>query len=298
MRRSATILGRASPAIAQFIAVLRLSLAILIALTLSIDRSKADGVLLGPSLASAYPQTQLHYAANGNFSGSGVYLPGADGFNLADVGSVGVLKTLPVGVKALVYLGLCGGTTSHFINTVKPFIGRRKLFAFYLMDEPDPSTCHAANLKAEADWIHANAPGVETFIVLMNMSSDTKPSYLNTYNTANTHIDLFGLDPYPCKTEFAGCNYNVIPAAVAAAEAWGITASQIVPVYQAFGGGGYSAWLLPTGAEETQALAAWSSAVPAAVFDYVYSWGVQSSDQALSTSPGLQAIFLKKNEGL
>ncbi|HVH74582.1 MAG TPA: hypothetical protein VM755_06665 [Stellaceae bacterium] len=298
MGDSAKPLFRPTFAIGKIMAGLRLFLAISFALALSIDRSNADGVLLGPSLSGAYPQTSLHYAANGNISSSGVYLPGADGFNLADVSSVGALKSLPRGVKGLVYLGLCGGATSHFIKTVKQFIGRLRLFGFYLMDEPDPSTCQAGNLKAEADWIHANAPGVETFIVLMNMSSATNPSYANTYNSANTDIDLFGLDPYPCQQQFGGCNYKVIPAAVAAAEASGIAASQIVPVYQAFGGGGYSAWLMPTGAEETQLLATWSSVVPAAVFDYAYSWGVQNSDQALSTSPDLQAVFLQKNEGL
>ena len=44
------------------------------------------------------PTTALHYTANGNFV-NGVYAPGADGFNLADVGSVSELKALPPGVK-------------------------------------------------------------------------------------------------------------------------------------------------------------------------------------------------------
>jgi hypothetical protein len=56
--------------------------------------------------------------------------------------------------------------------------------------------------------------------------------------------------------------------------ACGITASQIMPVYQAFGGGGgYSAWILPGAAQEAQLLASWASVIPAALFDYVYSWG-------------------------
>jgi hypothetical protein len=244
----------------------------------------------------------LHYTANGNFSSSGSYLPGADGFNLADVSGLSLLNSLPSGVKGLVYLGLCGGANQAFIRQVKRFIGNKKLFGFYLMDEPDSTgqyapLCPASNLKAEADWIHANVPGAETFIVMMNMGSDTQPTYQNTYNSANTDIDLFGLDPYPCKQQFNGCDYGVITAGVAAAEASGITASQIVPVYQAFGGGGYSDWLLPTAAEETQLLATWASVIPAAVFDYAYSWGVQDSDQALSTSPDLQAVFLQKNTG-
>ena len=46
------------------------------------------------------PITALHYTANGNFL-NGVYAPGADGFNLADVGSVSELNALPPGVKGL-----------------------------------------------------------------------------------------------------------------------------------------------------------------------------------------------------
>jgi hypothetical protein len=260
-------------------------------------QADVNGQTLGPSLSGSYTQTLLHYTANGNVSSNGTYLPGADGFNVADVSSVGALDALPTGVKGLVYLDQCGGATAAFIDRVKHFIGKPKLFGFYLMDEPTPRSCQASNLKAEADWIHANVPGAETFIVLMNMSSDTKPTYKNTYNPANTDIDLFGLDPYPCQQQFNGCDYSVIPAAISAAEAWGISASQIVPVYQAFGGGGYSAWLLPSAAEETQLLSTWASAIPAAVFDYAYSWGVQHSDAALSTTPDLQAVFLQKNTG-
>lgn len=258
--------------------------------------------LLGSSSGAAYPQASLHYAPNGNIANDGSYPPGADGFNLADVSNVDTLNSLPAGVKGLVWLGLCNGADSAFAATVQPFVGNSKLFGFYLMDEPDPTgqyapLCPAANLKAEADWIHANVPGAETFIVMMNMGSPTSPSYANTYNSANTDIDLFGLDPYPCRPEFSGCNYGVINAGVQAAEASGIRASQIVPVYQAFGGGGYASWTLPTSAEETQLLSTWASLIPAAVFDYVYSWGVQDGDQALSTTPALQTIFLQKNQG-
>jgi hypothetical protein len=256
----------------------------------------------GSDPSGSYPKTSWHYAPNGNFGSNGSYLPGADGFNLADVSSVGTLNSLPAGVKGLVWVGQCNGADSAFIATVRPFIGNQKLFGFYLMDEPDPtgqyaSLCSAANLKAESDWIHANVSGAYTFIVMMNFGSPTNPSYMNTYNSANTNIDLFGLDPYPCRPQFSGCNYGVITAAVKAAEAWGIRASQIVPVYQAFGGGGYTSWTLPTAAEETQLLSTWASLVPSPVFDYAYSWGVQDGDQALSTSSALQAVFAQKNAG-
>jgi hypothetical protein len=259
---------------------------------------------LAPLLSGSnpYPVTAIHYAPNANIGSSGAYAPGVDGFTLADVDSVAALNTLPVGVKGLIWLGLCQGADSNFVDTVSPFIGNARVYGFYLMDEPDPTgryapLCPAANLKAESDWIHANVAGAKTFIVMMNMGTDTNPSYLDTYDSANTDIDLFGLDPYPCKTEFNGCNYGVINAAVAAAEVWGIAEGQIVPVYQAFGGGGYADWILPTASQEQASWAVWAALVAYPAFDYVYSWGVQDGDQALSTTPALQQIFAEKNAG-
>jgi hypothetical protein len=236
------------------------------------------------------PTTALHYTANGNFV-NGVYAPGADGFNLADVGSVSELNALPPGVKGLVYLGLTNGADANFQATVSAFKNNPNLYGFYIADEPGGGL--AANLKAESDWIHANVPGAKTFIIEQNLSSDTNPDFV--YNPANTDIDLFGLDPYPIKA--SGVDYSIIPTAVSAAEGAGIPLADIVPVYQAFGGGGYSEWTLPTPAQETEILSTWGGSVPNPVFDYAYSWGVQDGDTALSEVPGLQAIFAAHNAG-
>ena len=247
------------------------------------------------------PVTNLHYAPNGNFDSKGNYLPGADGFNVADVSDVGTLNALPNGVVGLVWVGLCNGVDSTFTATIQPFIGNPKLFGFYLMDEPDATgryapLCTAANLMAESDWIHTHVPGAKTFLVMMNMGTPTSPAYANTYNPANTDIDLFGLDPYPVRPQFTGgVNYGVINAGVSAAEAAGIPASSIVPVYQAFGGGGYATYTLPTPAQEQQILATWGSLIPNPAFDYAYSWGAQDGDQSLSTTLALQPIFLQQN---
>jgi hypothetical protein len=247
------------------------------------------------------PTTALHYAPNGNIV-NGTYAPGADGFNLADVSSVAALNALPSGVEGLVWLGMGNGADAAFQNTVSQYAHNSKLYGFYLVDEPDPTGQYgplvtAANLKAESDWIHQNVPGAETFIVLMNLGTPTNPSYANTYNPANTGIDLFGLDPYPIRPQFGGANYSVIPAAVNAAEAAGIPLSRIVPVYQAFGGGGYSSYTLPTASQEQQILATWGAAVPAPAFDYAYSWGSQSGDTALVNSADLQPVFAAHNTG-
>jgi Bacterial Ig domain len=234
------------------------------------------------------PTTALHYTANGNFV-NGVYAPGADGFNLADVSSVAELNALPPGVKGLVYLGLTNGADANFQVTVSAFKNNPNLYGFYIADEPGGGL--AANLKVESDWIHANVPGAKTFIIEQNLSSDTNPDFV--YNPANTDIDLFGLDPYPIKA--SGVDYSIIPTAVSAAEGAGIPLADIVPVYQAFGGGGYSNWILPTPAQEQQILSTWGSVVPAPALDFAYSWGVQVGDTALSDDPGLQQVFAAHN---
>jgi hypothetical protein len=152
---------------------------------------------------------------------------------------------------------------------------KSKVYGFYLADEPGAGL--AANLKAESDWIHANFPGVKTFMAEQNLGSETNPVF--AYTPANTDIDLFGLDPYPVQTNVPNnLDYNIIPLAVTVAEADGIPQNDIVPVYQAFGGGQYTTYILPTSAQEQQILSTWGSVIPTPAFDYAYSWGVQDGD--------------------
>ncbi|MGH9045259.1 MAG: cell wall-binding repeat-containing protein [Acidimicrobiales bacterium] len=258
------------------------------------------GGLAGAQAASA--STTLHYTSNGNLVG-GVYVPGSQGFNLVDVSSPGELSEVPSGLQALVYLGLCGGADPTFTSTIAPYVGNPDVFGFYLMDEPDPTgiyktPCLPANLKAESDWIHQNDPGAKTFVVLMNLSSSATPNYVGTYNPSNSDIDLYGLDPYPCRTELDGCDDSYITKGVAAAESSGIPQADIVPVFQAFGGGDDGdggQYAVPTVGEEQSILETWDSVVPDPVFDYAYSWGEQNGDTALSSLPDLQAVFAAHN---
>jgi len=244
--------------------------------------------------------TLLHYASNGNFDRNGVYLPGKTGFNLADVSRIEDLSSLPAGVKALVWVGRCSGVDAAFLDAVWPYAGNPKLFGFYLMDDPDPTSCAAGNLKAEADWIHANVPGAVTFVLLMNVGSSRTPSFAGSYNPANSHVDLFGISPYPCRTELNGCDFDMIERFVAAAEAAGFPRPSIVPVYQAFGGGDWvddnrGRYVLPAAAEEQEILFRWQRLVPTPVFDYAYSWGSQRGDVALESSSDLQTVFSGHN---
>ncbi|MBO0756509.1 MAG: hypothetical protein J2P54_11650, partial [Bradyrhizobiaceae bacterium] len=222
-----------------------------------------------------------------------------------DVSKVAQLNVLPDGVKGLAWVGQCNGVDAHFLNTVRPYIGNAKLFGFYLMDDPDPTgaygpLCAADKLKAESDWIHDNVPGAKTFVLLMSLSSSKTPSFTGTYNPGNSHVDLFGIDPYPCRSELKGCDYDMIDRYIAAAESGGVPRDSMVPVYQAFGGGnwrddGGGKYVLPSVEQMQQMLKRWGTFVPAPMFDYAYSWGSQKADDALERSPDLQAVFARHN---
>ncbi len=251
---------------------------------------------------TSWPVTGLHYAPNDNFSASGRYLTNSDGFNLADVSSYAKaeLDRLPAGVRGLAWLGACSGANASFRSTVGAFAGDPKLFGFYLMDEPTPSTCPPASLKAENAWIHAHVPGVKTFIILENRGTETNPTFSGSYTPENSGLDLIGLDPYPVRSGLRSPSYAEIGEYVQAAEQAGWPQSSIVPIYQAFGGGNYpndagGYWVLPTATQERNMLADWAALVPHPVFDYVYSWGPQAGDTSLSQSPALRAVFAAKN---
>lgn len=253
---------------------------------------------VGP--AAPWPVTGLHYAPNGNFGRPDRYLPGADGFNLADVSTTTALDGLPPGVRGLVWLGLCDGATASFQSVVGVFAGHPKLFGFYVMDEPAPSTCPPAKLLAEDNWIHAHVPGALTFAVLQNLGPATMPTFAGSYTPRNSGLDLVGIDPYPVRSELRSPAYAEIAQYVGAAEANGWPMSSIVPVYQTFGGGNYidddnGHWVLPTAAQEHRILAIWAAVVPHPEFDYAYSWGSQKKDTALNQSPALRALFAAKN---
>ena len=252
------------------------------------------------SIAVSWPVTSLHYASDGNFGPAGQYLPGAVGFNLADVRSKSELDSLPAGVRGLVWLGDCGGATAGFRSAVDAFAGDPKLFGFYVIDDALPSACPAANLLAEDNWIHAHVPGARTFAILENLRRNTSPGFAGSYTPSNSGLDLIGVDPYPVRSELSDPHYAEIGMYVRAAEAQGWPRQSIVPVYQTFGSGAYSDdasghWVLPTAAQEDQILAQWAAVVPAPPFDYAYSWGPQNGDTALSQSSALRAVYAAKN---
>jgi hypothetical protein len=255
-----------------------------------------------PASVGPWPVTKLHYAPNNNFGRAGEYLPGRDGFNLVDIdiSAKSQLDSLPSGLRGLVYIGTCDGATASFRSAVDAFAGDRKLFGFYVMDEPLPWKCPPAHLLAENKWIHAHVPGVRTFAILENLGPQIAPTYARQYTPQNSGLDLVGIDPYPVRSRVSSPDFGEISRYVGAVEAHGWRPASIVPVYQTFGGGGYhddgnGHWVMPSAAQEDQILAYWATVVPAPLFDYAYSWGPQNGDTALSQSAALRAVFAAKN---
>ena len=263
-----------------------------------------------PATSESAPAELLHYGPNNNFDATGRYVPASAGFNLADLAQPHRLNALPDGVKALVWVGMCAGVTPQFLARVRPFIGDRRVFGFFLMDDPDPRPqagelgpvpCEADKLRAESDWLHANMPGTRTFIILMNLGTARQPFYGEAYRPESTHIDLFSMCPYPCRSEWNGCDFNQVESYVTAAEAGGIPRSQMVPNYQTFGGGQWKddeggRYLMPTLAQEEEIIHRWDALVPHPVFDMVYSWGSQRGDYALEDDTALQRLFATRNQ--
>lgn len=281
--------------------------------------------------SSAKAGTVLHYTANthGTFSA-----PQADGFNVFDVAgspddpaSTGAkVNALPAGTMALIWVGnldnapmgsKCpapGFTMAQFQAQVDALAHNAKVYGYYLSDEPHPSVCPnaAADIRARADYIHAHT-SQKSFIVVLdgyNMCTGYTGCEYKAFAPANTHVDLIGLDPYPCHYDKNGkavsCDVSQITTKVRTAIQNGISANSVVPVFQTFGQEGrtdsHAAYYrTPTAAEMRSMLAVWHSVIPHPVMDYSYSYGVQCTystcpaSRALSNTPELNAIMRAHN---
>jgi hypothetical protein len=271
-----------------------------LALALALALAPPAGAAEGGSAAIRH-----HFAANGNFDETGRFAPAAAGFDIADVASAAQLETLPPAVKGLMWIGLCDGVDAKFVERAGSALGSRKLFGFYLMDDPDPSgrwreACSPDALRAEADWIHLHRADALVFVGLMNIGDAKSPAFDQSLRPERTHIDLFGVAPYPCRSEWPDCDDAMIGRFVAAARRAGIPDKAIVPIYQTFGGGNWRTdsggrYRMPRPDELKRMFRSWTELTPAPVFDFAYSWGPQRSDDALGGSPALQSVFGEHN---
>jgi hypothetical protein len=243
-----------------------------------------------PATVPVASRTTAHYVANVD----GDRGARRAGFTVFDTGSSRrEVNALPRGVRALVWLGEKCPTvaTSEFRSTVQRLAGNRKVFGYYLSDEPHVGDCPGgpAALRSRANFIAAASHGRQrSFVVL------SRPADYAAFRPAVTGVSLFGLNPYPCSVANPSCDFTKVGAKVRAAVGAGVPRGRIVPVYQAFGqsGTGGDYYVLPTTAQMKKLLRTWARVVPHPVMDYTYSWKNQHSARpTLVDSPGLQTIF-------
>ena len=234
----------------------------------------------------------LHFVAN---TGPQVTAMSALGYNLFDTGvDPQTVHALPAGARALVWLGDlgdadCGPPRLSFAEVtaaVDRLAGDPRVYGYFLADEPHPKACPGAvaDIRARADYIRAHDPSHRSFVVVLDGTNQCGGTYgceFGALRPAESHVDLIGLDPYPCNTSNAstGCEYAKIDDTVRRAEAAGVPRTAMVPVFQAFGQqcAGSNYYRLPAPAEMRTMLAHWTAQVAHPAFDYTYGWERQSS---------------------
>ena len=257
------------------------------------------------------------------------------GFNLFDAtgsktnpaDTLAIVNALPEGIQALVWVGNLGNAPSgqncpppgfsdaEFKAVVDALANNPKVFGYNLADEPHPSTCPDAvdTIKIRSDYIHTYAPGQKAYITIQDGSNMCPASEGCEYSALRpeiTHVDLIGIDPYPCHFNNLGqpvpCDISKISQRVQSAQANGIPISAIVPVFQAFGqegrlDGKSIYYRTPTTKEFQDMLNLWKSLVPNSVFDFTYTWGIQCTEsscpapQSLKNHPELQLLIKQYN---
>jgi hypothetical protein len=265
-----------------------------------LSSADANAAVVGPTAnatatAGTTPTTRNHYIANLD----GSRAPRKLGYNIFDTGATkSTIDALPRGVRALVWLGQKCPTpaTAAFRKTVRHLAHDRKVFGYFLSDEPHIADCPGGPtaLATRTAYIRKLSSGRQrSFIVLNQSSADwfAGDRDYRSFRPAVTGVSLVGVDSYPCHN--GSCDFSKIHGKSRWAKRY-IKASHIVPVYQAFGQERTSDpyYSLPTRRQERRILAAWAAEFPHPVMDYTYGWGNQdSADPTLVDSAALQDVL-------
>jgi hypothetical protein len=238
------------------------------------------------------------------------------GYNIQDVNpDSSSIRSLPSGVQAMVWTGdaFCGHGMKW--DSFKKFVSANrsntKIYGYFLIDEPQTHKCSsiAKVIRDRADYIHCLAIASDKYSngrhkvasdgsCLNDKGQKTarktphKAYIVDEYNydyakvrESITHVDLFAIDPYPCRPK--GCKFSgggdYFRERIARAKTY-FTDSHIVPTYQAFGGDG---WKMPTSTQMKQILAEYDKALPKVEMDVVYSYRDNKSGGPGDTYPGL-----------
>lgn len=215
---------------------------------------------------------------------------------------------VPDGMQALLWVGnfTCGSFDldyGAFTRAVQRYGRNPKVYGWYLSDEPDTGRCPkiAGEIRRRADYIRQNAPGQVSFVSLTDWP-------MRQLAPKRVGVDLYGLDPYPCKGSADvqdSCNIGAIDRMVRLADDAGIPRAQVAPVLQTFGQScskGDKQYWLPTQAQFRKILARWDRLAPRPRLEISYSWGHQSewacpslADASGGDHPDLQSIMKARN---
>lgn len=215
------------------------------------------------------------------------------GFSIFDTGGrTADIRALPRGVKALVWLGEKCPTKADaaFKRTVNRLADRRRVFGYYLSDEPHIADCPGGPgaVATRARYIRRASEGRQRSFIVLSEDEDYRP-----FRPAVTRVSMVGLNPYPCSEAHPQCRLAKINEAVDSALRRGIPLRKIVPVYQAFGQGktDSSYYRVPRPKRMRAMLHRWSDQAPSPRMDYTYGWGNQgSANPTLVDRPRLQQV--------
>jgi hypothetical protein len=277
--------------------------------------SAAAAVTTKPKDSTAAGKRTLHYVSNVGSDRSEV---AKLGFNLFDMGpDKAAIDALPRSQRALVWLGNLDNTNctpgyswSEFTAAVDRLAGDPKVFGYFLSDEPHPSVCPnaVAHVRQRADYIRAKDPSQRSFIVVLDSSRECGANVGCEYSALRpelSHIDLIGLDPFPCVLG-GGCDLGKIDDRFHRAIVNGIPKSAIVPVFQTFGQTcnppDNRHFAVPTEQQMRSILARFAALMPDPVFDFSFGWGSKGTacpalDRADGTNgvPDLQSVMREHN---
>jgi hypothetical protein len=237
--------------------------------------------------------TRVHYIAN-------VHTPGAAkrvGFNVMDTGtSQEQIDALPRGTQAMVWVGQKCPTRidDRFRSVIRQLADDPKVFGYFLSDEPNIADCPRGprHLARRADFIRRVTNGRQkSFIVLS--ATFPKRSY-HAFRPQVTHVNMVGIDPYPCSVANPRCDFRKIRIRVREATHAGIRRSRMVPTFQVFGQENLHNhyYSLPTRWQLKAILNLWASLVPHPKMDFSYGWGHQASaNPTLVDASGLRDML-------
>jgi hypothetical protein len=203
------------------------------------------------------------------------------GYDVFDVGpDESEINSLPEGGQAMVWVGefTCeegfGTSFEEFTSLVDQLGDNPRVYGWYLIDEPDPESCPEVvdGIRERADYIDQHAPDQLSYIAITDYE-------MAPLHPDSSHVDLFGLDPYPCEiADPDACNLAWMDEMMSMTVDAGFPREAIVPVIQVFGqdcATELNKWRLPSEAELQAILDRWETLVPDAPLEVSYSWGQQ-----------------------